>query len=197
MESEIAFIHRPRLRRKTWTYAELARTSFRFARELETRGIGRGDRVLLWAENSPEWVAAFYGIILRGAIAVPLDEQGSADFAARVCEQTSPKLLLFGSDVDCTHLNFPKLALQDLRRTIAPHSGERYDAESIQAHDTVEIVFTSGTTATPKVSSLPTKISLRTSLLSNARSTNIFAGNSSFIRSKSSQFCRSAMSSGR
>ena len=67
LESEIAFIHRPRLRRKTWTYAELARTSFRFARELETRGIGRGDRVLLWAENSPEWVAAFYGIILRGA----------------------------------------------------------------------------------------------------------------------------------
>ena len=150
LESEIAFIHRPRLRRKTWTYADLALASFCFARELETRGIGRGDRILLWAENSPEWVAAFYGIILRGAIAVPLDEQGSANFAARVCQQTEPKLLLFGSGVDCSQLNFPKLALQDLQRTIALNSGERYDAENIRPHDTVEIVFTSGTTATPK-----------------------------------------------
>src|SRR5687768_3215908 len=84
-ESYIAFSHRPGLRRKSWSYAGLARASFQFARELEAKGIGRGDRLLIWAENSPEWVAAFYGTILRGAIVVPLDEQSSPDFAARVC----------------------------------------------------------------------------------------------------------------
>src|SRR5947207_10366894 len=89
-ESDVAFSHRPRLRRKAWTYAQIARTAFQFARELESRGIGHGDRVLIWAQNSPGWVAAFYGIILRGAIVVPLDEQGSVDFVKRVCEQTGP-----------------------------------------------------------------------------------------------------------
>src|SRR5438132_11772471 len=104
---DIAFSHRPRLRRHFWTYADLAKHSFQFARELESRNIGHGDRVLIWAENSPGWVAAFYGIVLRGAIAVPLDEHSSPDFAASVCEKTEPKLLLKGSNVDCSALELP------------------------------------------------------------------------------------------
>src|SRR5207249_8943681 len=108
-ESDVAFSHRPGLRRKSWTYSAIARTSFQFARELESRGIGHGDRVLIWAENSPECVIAFYGIILRGAIAVPLDEQGPFDFAERVCDQTEPKLILYGEDVDHADIDHPKL----------------------------------------------------------------------------------------
>src|SRR4030095_13973468 len=95
-ESDTAFSHRPGLRRKDWSYADLVRASFQFARELEAKGIRRGDRVLMWPENAPQWVSAFYGTILRGAIVVPLDEQSSPDFVARVCEQTEPRLLLYG-----------------------------------------------------------------------------------------------------
>lgn len=149
-EAEIAFSFRPRLRRRRWSYAELARHAFRFARELESRGIGHGDRVLIRAENSPEWVAAFYGTLLRGAIAVPLDEQSSVDFTARVCAQTAPKLFLYGREIDRGDINLPALALEDLTKTISRHSAERYDTGNIRAGDTVEIVFTSGTTATPK-----------------------------------------------
>ena len=74
------------------TYGELARLAGRFAAFLAEQGIGQGDRVLLWAENSAEWIAAFYGCMLRGVLAVPLDAAGSADFAARVAADVHPKL---------------------------------------------------------------------------------------------------------
>ena len=46
----------------------------------------------MWAENSAEWVAAFYGCLLRGVLAVPLDAAGAADFATRVAADVHPKL---------------------------------------------------------------------------------------------------------
>jgi len=149
-EFDIAFSHRPRLRRKDWTYATVARTAFQFARELESRDIVHGDRVLIWAENSPEWVAAFYGILSHGAIAVLLDEQRQAEFVRRICDQTEPKLLLYGSDVDHRAIDLASIALAELPKTVAHHSPEIYNKQTIKRTDTVEIVFTSGTTATPK-----------------------------------------------
>src|SRR5580693_1230467 len=48
---EIAVVRYQGNRRRASTYAELARLAGRFAALLERRGIGEGDRVLLWAEN--------------------------------------------------------------------------------------------------------------------------------------------------
>ena len=48
-------------------------------RLLQTRGIKPGDRVLLIAENSPEWALAYFAILYAGAVAVPLDHQIAAD----------------------------------------------------------------------------------------------------------------------
>src|SRR5512140_1227244 len=81
---DIAVVRHQGNRRRVTTYGELARLAGRFAAELARRGIGQGDRVLLWAENSAEWIAAFHGCILRGVLAVPLDSHGTPDFAARV-----------------------------------------------------------------------------------------------------------------
>jgi long-chain acyl-CoA synthetase len=61
---------------------------------LAQRGIGPGDRVLLWAENSAEWIAAFHGCIARGVLAVPLDAYGTAEFARRVASDVQPKLVV-------------------------------------------------------------------------------------------------------
>jgi long-chain acyl-CoA synthetase len=128
----------------------MARASFQFARELEARGIDRGDRVILWSTNSPEWIAAFFGILLRGAIAVPLDEHSSPDFAARVFQQTGPKLILFDESVDRRSFETPSLPLDSLFEVIAARSATRYQVADVTRSDTVEIVFTSGTTAEPK-----------------------------------------------
>ena len=63
-----AFAHRRGLRLVSWSYGRVAETAYRFARELEARGVSKGERVLLWAANGPEWVAAFFGCALRGVV---------------------------------------------------------------------------------------------------------------------------------
>jgi acyl-CoA synthetase (AMP-forming)/AMP-acid ligase II len=72
---EAALAHRPRLRTHVWAGRQVAHAVPIFARNLESRGIAKGDRVLLWGSNSPEWVAALFGCVNIGAIAVPLDMQ--------------------------------------------------------------------------------------------------------------------------
>ena len=89
-----AFAHRRGLRLVRWSYGRVAETAFRFARELEARGVSKGERVLLWAANGPEWVAAFFGCALRGAVVVPLDVESAPDFVSRVLAQTEARLLL-------------------------------------------------------------------------------------------------------
>jgi long-chain acyl-CoA synthetase len=79
-------------RRAVTTYGEIARLAGRFASLLIERRIGSGDRILIWADNSAEWIAAFHGCLLRGVLAVPLDANGTADFAARVAADVNPSL---------------------------------------------------------------------------------------------------------
>jgi long-chain acyl-CoA synthetase len=150
--AERAFAHRHGLRVARWSYAQVAETSFRFARELEERGVAKGDRVMFWAENSAEWVAAFFGCLLKGAVAVPLDAPSAPDFAARVCEQVGPKLLLTDAETaaQAAALPVPTLRLDTLTAALARHSDRPYAAAEVSDSDLVEIVFTSGTTAEPK-----------------------------------------------
>ena len=145
---QTAVVHWRGLRISRWSYARLAACAFQFARELETRDIGAGDRVLFWAENSPEWIAAFYGCLLRGAVVVPLDLKSASDFAARVQQQVSAKLLL--SDDAQPQLDVPRIPLNNLEDVIRGHSDKTYSAAAVKPNDLVEIVFTSGTTAEPK-----------------------------------------------
>ena len=145
---ETAVVHWRGLRIARWSYGRLAACAFQFARELEARGIGAGDRVLFWGENSPEWVAALYGCLLRGAIVVPLDLKSAPDFVARVQQQVNAKLLL--SDEPQPQLDLPRLPLGSLADAIANHSNQHYQAHTVKPDDLIEIVFTSGTTAEPK-----------------------------------------------
>src|SRR5260221_1609334 len=86
-DNETAFAHRHGLRVKRWSYSQIARTALQFARELETRRIAKGDRVLLWAGNSPEWASPFLGCLLRGVIVVPRDRLTASGFVTRVSYQ--------------------------------------------------------------------------------------------------------------
>ncbi|MEI9967958.1 MAG: AMP-binding protein [Terracidiphilus sp.] len=94
LDRDIAVVRYQGNRRRVTTYGELAKLAGRFAALLEARGVREGDRVLIWGENSAEWIAAFHGCMLRGALAVPLDIFGTADFVGRVAKDASPKLIL-------------------------------------------------------------------------------------------------------
>lgn len=145
---EIAVVHWRGLRITRWSNARLAAAAFQFARELEARGIGAGDRVIFHGESSPAWIAAFYGCLLRGAIVVPLDLKSAPDFVARVQQQVSAKLLV--SDEAHPQLGVPRLSFVSLPEKIAGHSDQPYPSAEIKPDDLIEIVFTSGTTADPK-----------------------------------------------
>lgn len=145
---EAAVVYRRGLRFVTWSSQEIARRAFQFARELEAREISHGDRVLFWGENSAEWIAAFFGCLLRGVAVVPLDLKSAPDFVTRVQQQVSAKLLL--TDEPATQIFVPRLSLNSLVDAISHHSTQPYTSQNVTADDLVEIVFTSGTTAEPK-----------------------------------------------
>src|SRR5258708_16282552 len=78
--NEIAVRQRRGYRTESWTYGQIAEGANRLARELEVRGLAKRDAVLLWGENSAEWIAAFLGSLLPALIALPLPPPSSTDF---------------------------------------------------------------------------------------------------------------------
>ncbi len=87
-----AYGQRRGYRMEWFTYSQVLEMASRFAQQLEARGIGKGDRIMLWGENCAAWVAAFFGCAMRGVIVVPVDEAASTDFAVRVSHQVEAKL---------------------------------------------------------------------------------------------------------
>jgi long-chain acyl-CoA synthetase len=147
--NEIAFVYRRGFRTLRVSYRQVAELAFHFARELETRAIGKGDRVMLWGENSAEWVSAFLGCMLRGAVAVPMDRIAAPDFAQRVAADVDSKLLVCSSSL-AANARGPHLEFESLNDVLASHSAEPYAAAEITRDDTAQIIFTSGTTAEPR-----------------------------------------------
>jgi long-chain acyl-CoA synthetase len=149
-KSEIAYVNRRGFRTLRWTYGQLAALAFRFARELEARGIGKGDRVLLWGDNCAEWVGAFFGCMLRGAVAVPMDRIAAPDFAQRVMSDVDAKLAVCSTALIPHAGNRPTMELENLVELLQQHSADPYKPAEFSRDDTAQIVFTSGTTAEPR-----------------------------------------------
>ncbi|MFZ1085122.1 MAG: AMP-binding protein [Terracidiphilus sp.] len=146
---QIAVVRFQGNRRRVTTYGELARMAARFAALLERRGIVAGDRVLLWGENSAEWMAAFHGCILRGVLAVPLDAYGSTEFARRVAADVRPKLAV-GDALLLAQLSpeTSRIAFEDWPGALPDE--EASPAAGLSRQTPLQILFTSGTTGDPK-----------------------------------------------
>jgi len=146
---QIAIVAPRGLRRKRTTYGELAVLARRFAAEIARRDIAKGDRILLWGENGAEWVAAFFGCVLRGVLAVPVDFASTPEFAERVRREVSPKLIA-GDREKITTLGSadPLLAFEEFDRTITTQTASAI--VDLDEADALQIVFTSGTTGEPK-----------------------------------------------
>ncbi|MCX7617099.1 AMP-binding protein [Tepidiforma sp.] len=144
----LALTMRLGVRTTRYTYAELARRAHAWARLFASRGIEKGDRVIAWAPNQPEWVAAMFGTFIAGGVLVPLDVRSAPEFAARVVERVRPKLAFAGrSQAEAlAALEVPVIVLEDAR----PPLDGRFEGPPLAGGDLAEIIFTSGTTGDPK-----------------------------------------------
>jgi long-chain acyl-CoA synthetase len=147
---ETAFVERSGYRTARWSYREVAELSAQCAREFARLGIAPGDRVVLWGRNSAEWVAAFFGCILSGVVAVPMDEGAPAEFVHRVAQQVDARLVLADRDDVLLREQRPILVLPSLREALAYHSTGRYDSPELHRNSVAQIIFTSGATSDPK-----------------------------------------------
>src|SRR5260370_23010731 len=162
---DVAAIQRRGYRREAWNYARLAGVASRLAHEVKLRGIGAGDRVLLWSPNGAEWMAAFWGCLVRGAVAVPMEHGATPDSAARVAREPSAKLAIASAGNPTLNAATPTLNMEDLAGaagqpfiTITQHDlrqprppfYQSFADEPITRSHVAEILFTSGTTAEPR-----------------------------------------------
>ena len=132
----------------TFSYADVGRAARGFAARLHAAGLRKGDKVVFFSENRPEWIVAFWGCLLCGVVVVPIDYRSSPDFLARVSRIVAAKLVLVGQDVPpiADTGGAPVWQLHELdwaRRRRRRRSPSTRD-------DVAEIIFTSGATAEPK-----------------------------------------------
>ena len=147
------------------TYGELDALADRYARLFVTHGVERGDRVVIALENSRDMVAAYFGTLKAGGIAVPLPAGPRNDRLAHVTVDCKPKLALIDGAtaravaqgrmaLAVTHVFVaeatPELpSAVDLAAALAASSDGRVSVRSIDL-DLAAIVYTSGSTGAPR-----------------------------------------------
>jgi long-chain acyl-CoA synthetase len=140
-----------------WSFSRLAEEARRIARGLLDAGLAKGDRVILWAENRPEWIAVWLGAAVAGCVIVPVDFLTPEDECDSIISFTGAKAAFFSAQKAA----FAKAcASDDLSVSILFQSAEyeRFgaarrplpSADDIAGDDPCSIVFTSGTTGLAK-----------------------------------------------
>ena len=159
--SSQALVYDDGFRRWSYTHDQLRTTAEAVAGRLTDAGLRQGDRLLLWSDSRPEWVAIFWGCMLCGVTVVPVDVSTSPELAGRILKAAEPHGIFLGDGLELKDLPSTVFVwrLRDIRWSDAStppasRAGSATASGFARAHvdpNTVaEIVFTSGTTGEPK-----------------------------------------------
>ena len=145
-----ALLFRPGFRYQRWSYADLWDASGRLAALLHERGLGKGDRAIIWGPNCPQWVIALFGCLRAGVIVVPIDLRSHRDFVENVAGRVDAKLSFVSRVTPRYHgeLGVPEIDFEEIEEL--SDGLQAPDRVDISPDDLAEIMFTSGTTGDPK-----------------------------------------------
>ncbi|QZA09119.1 AMP-binding protein [Mycolicibacter heraklionensis] len=157
---------------RRWTYAELSADVRRLATGLLKAGISTGDRVGIWAPNCAEWVLTQYATAEIGAILVNVNPAYRTHELAYALKQSGVAMVISASRFktsdyvgmlrevapECPDLReavfIGSARWQELAGTPIDATTLTQVAATLQAHDPINIQYTSGTTGYPKGATL-------------------------------------------
>ncbi|MCL2011882.1 MAG: AMP-binding protein [Cystobacterineae bacterium] len=160
--SAFAFHHRvafrymgPEGEQTRFTFGEVRHYAGRVASRLAAEGITPQTQVLLLSENRPEWPISYFGILLAGATAVPLDADFSLEEILNIAERSKAGACLFSEEVFkrlptlCEALTTLHVRCISLADGMAG-AGPKPPRPKLGGSEVASLLFTSGTTGTPK-----------------------------------------------
>jgi len=159
-----------------YNFKRLSAEIDRSARSFIKKGIKAGDKVGLWAHNSPEWLLSFLGLTKIGAITVPIDPNATSENLHFILEQSESRGLIIAADSGDKEFSEIALAVkkevpflefifvfgdqpsQEMTpwtelMSLAAEVDDAVLAETakaVHAGDPMAIMYTSGTTGQPK-----------------------------------------------
>ena len=147
--AKTAMVYRTGVRRLTYSYADLHGFALRMNAWLAAHGVKRGERVLIWGPNSPWWGVAFWGIVARGAVAVPVDFMSGRDRAESIAALTGASLVIQSRYKPDGVTGFPVLLMEDIEFLLGDQE-PLAASKSPVPDDIAQLIYTSGTTGNPK-----------------------------------------------
>ena len=140
-----------------FTYREAEERIKAVAAALMESGVKKGDKIGVSGKNSPEWAIAYFGIIYAGAIVVPLDYLlKDAEMEHLMAFGGVSRLFIDAERIDSIDkdgtLGITKYSLEpgSSYPFVLDMDGHYAEPERAEGSDIAAILFTSGTTGTPK-----------------------------------------------
>ncbi len=134
---------------REFTFAQIDAMANGVARALGKRGFNRGDRVALLSLNRAEYLAAYYGIMRAGLIAVPVNFKFPRETIHFILRDADAKLVFCDAAraQDCPP-NIPSITFGSAFEMFLDPG--RFDAVAPQPREPAMILYTSGSTGRPK-----------------------------------------------